>query len=156
MKTQFLYHPENDAYIASEIIEAIKFHQSHSLQGMRIGDINALGDDLFEAIKNCDVLILLIGTTFEKIAPIVWMNALQHQRPIVGIDIHTIPDEWGETRKKGGAFNTDGTFVGGKKAELFKIYDLPKEQDGISYIKNNIEMWCEKAIEHVRSNYGIT
>ena len=74
MKTQFLYHPENDAYIASEIIEAIKFHQSHSLQGMRIGDINALGDDLFEAIKNCDVLILLIGTTFEKIAPIVWMN----------------------------------------------------------------------------------
>lgn len=51
------------------------------------------------------------------------MNALQHQRPIVGIDIHTIPDEWGETRKKGGAFNTDGTFVGGKKAELLEDAD---------------------------------
>ena len=156
MKIQFLYHPENDKHIADQIIDSADLQQSHSLQGMKIGEINALGEGVFEAIKNCDVLILLIGTTFSKITPIIWMNALQHRNAIVGIDIHTIPDEWGETRKKGGTFDTEGTMEGKKTVKLFEIHELPEGKDGILYIKDNIKTWCQEAIKHVESNYENT
>lgn len=156
MKTQFLYHPENDKHIASSIIKAIDLKQSYPLEGKRVSDVNTHEDELYNAIKESDVLILFIGTKFKKIAPFIWLNAIEHKTAIVGIDIHTIPDEWGNIRRNSGSFFTNFTTECGVGSDLIEFHELPKNQDGISYIQNNINQWCEQAINNVKSNCGHT
>lgn len=156
MKVQFLYHPENDQHIALKIIEVSGMTQSYPLDALKIKEIGTTNDELYDAIMDSDVLILLIGTTFKKITPIIWINALQNKKAIFGIKIHSIPDEWGETKKKGAKWNTEAFQDGESIGELVETYDLPGENNGIEFIEKNIRAWCESAINHAKSNYGIT
>ena len=156
MELQFIYHPENDAVIAEQIIESSGIAQNYSLKKLKISDINTPNDELLHATSNSDVIVLLIGSTFDRIAPYIWFNALQNRKGILGVNIHTIPDEWGETRKKSATPGTEGTCEDGKTVNLFTIYDIPDDEEGISYISKNLRAWSKKAKESADNNYEIT
>ncbi len=156
MKAQFLYHPENDKYIADQIISKSELDQVYSLEDLKISDINTPNDSFQSGYKEARVLIMLIGSTFNRIAPYVWMLALQNQCGLLGVNIHTIPDEWGKTRKKSALPGTEGTCENGAKVSLFQIYDIPENVDGISYVSKNLRKWAEQAIEDAGNKYGIT
>lgn len=86
MKVQFLYHPENDSYIASEIIKAINMGPTYTLDGLKISDIDLYNEDLSNAILKSDIIVLLVNTTFKKIAPAIWFRAVQNEKAIFAID----------------------------------------------------------------------
>jgi len=157
MKVQFLYHPVNDAFIAEKIIDNSGVKQTYALSGLKISDINTPNEELIAAIEKSDVVVLLIGSTFDRVAPYVWMNPLQHFRAMFGINIHRFPDEWGEARKSSGKiFDRIVSTDGGRVGVPFDVYDLPEDADQLSYIRENFEIWCTKAITDAEANYGIT
>ncbi|MCP4271802.1 MAG: hypothetical protein GY781_07515 [Gammaproteobacteria bacterium] len=156
MKAQFLYHPENDKYIAEQIISRSGLEQAYSLEGLKIADINSPNDQFQDGYKESGVLILFVGSTFHKIAPYVWMLALQNQCGLFGVNIHTIPDEWGDVRKKSTPPGTEGTCENGETVNLFQIYDIPENEDGIVYVANKLRKWVNQAVEAAANNFGIT
>ncbi len=154
MNIQFLYHPENDSFVAEKIIEATGIKPLYSLAGLSIKEVGPENNGLYESIAKCDVLILLIGSTFNKIAPIIWMNAIQNRKGIFGINIHTIPDDWGETTKKSSHWNTEAFVEGLSVGNLCKSYELPANS-GIAHIQENIEVWCREAVNNAMDGYGL-
>ena len=157
MKVQFLYHPINDAHVAEKIIGGLSVKPLFSLEGKTLKDIDFYNDDYYKATMDCDVMVLLIGSTFHKIAPMYWFKALQERKGLFGIHIHTIPDEWDETRKKPAKWNTEFyTQEGDRTGPLCETYDLPEGDDGVEYIFKHFDAWCTKAFESAKKSYGIT
>lgn len=103
LTTQFIYHPENDAFIVEKLLAMSNFTQNFDIRGISIGKLNRPTEDYWNAMKSVDVIILLIGSTFHKIAPFIYRheNFLLLREDILGIDISSIPNEWGVIKKKG-------------------------------------------------------
>ncbi len=156
MRVQFLYHPENDAFVADKIIAGSGLDQCYSLHGLRISDINCFDDELLAAISKSDVVVLLIGSTFHRIAKGLWMHALQHHKGLLGINICSLPDRWGETRKKPGTWRTEAFRDGQSVGSLCAFYDdIPQAEEGYRYIGEHIGHWVQLAIASAENNYDL-
>ncbi|MDR7308930.1 hypothetical protein [Rhodoferax saidenbachensis] len=157
IRTQFIYHPENDGFIAQQVLSSSKSNQQLNLSEFSIGQLNRPDAGYWNAMASVDVIVLLVSSTFNRIAPYIYAhdNFFRAQKGILGIDISSIPNEWGETRKKSNVWlDYQNIGLGKSMRDLIEVHNIPKDTEPYGYISSSISLWIDKAHKCAQSGYS--
>lgn len=156
ISVQYIYHPENDAFVAEKIINSSGLKQHLDISNFSINKLGTPDRGYWKEMESVDVFILLIGSTFDKIAPFIYAhdNFIIQRKGVFGIDISQIPNEWGERKKAGKIWlDYNQQSIGKKMRDIIKIHGIPSGADEIEYIRNNISEWVSGAYAFAKAGY---
>ena len=156
-KTQFIYHPENDGFVAGRILEKSPFKQLIDISKKSIKQLNNPSESYWQLMEPVDVIVLLIGSTFDRVAPYIYNhdNFLAARKGIFGIDISSVPDQWGEVRTKANVWLGFHHYSLGKTSrDVIKLHSPPPSADSLDFIQRCLPSWVEEAHKFAQSGYS--